>query len=102
MKIAKIEVFPISIPFIEYWAYSQGTYYEGEHVITKIHTDDGIVGIGEGTPVHIDGEAQEDSFYAVKKHIAPALIGEDPLNIERIRKKMDQAIFGAPSRESFD
>jgi L-alanine-DL-glutamate epimerase-like enolase superfamily enzyme len=42
----------------------------------QIHTDDGIVGLGEASPMQ-GGLA---SLFILKHHMAPALIGQDPLD----------------------
>ena len=49
MKIDRIELFHISIPFAKPYKLSKvyGTRYDAEAVVIKVHTDEGIVGLGE-------------------------------------------------------
>jgi len=66
-------------------AYSD--YLTGQFVIVEVHTDSGIVGYGEApctVTVGFYGETLESTVGAIRNHIAPKLLGEDPLNIRRI------------------
>ncbi len=48
-------------------------------VFVKIYTDEGISGIGEGTL-----EYKEKAFLGALEHIKEAIVGQNPLNIEKI------------------
>lgn len=78
MRIASIETIPLKeVPFPEpiSAAWSPGEMWRGlAFGIVKIHTDEGLVGIGAG------GAA---SMKRIEKHIVPALLGQDPLLIEK-------------------
>ena len=54
MKITRLELFHISIPFVQPYKLSKvyGTLVNADAVILKIHTDEGIVGWGEADPMH--------------------------------------------------
>lgn len=95
MKIERIEIIPVSIPLKKKVKISFTTWEKVEYVITKIFTNEGIVGVGESAPwVPISRESQETIIGIVSKHLAPILIGEDPFNIEKIWWKMDTAVPG--------
>lgn len=65
----------------------------GRHIIVQVFTDEGFVGVGEGAPrPHITGESLESAFLAIEKQLGPVLIGEDPLNLRIIHRKMDRAM----------
>jgi galactonate dehydratase len=57
-------------------------------VWVRIHTDDGITGLGEPYL-----ESHPDSVIAEVKRIEPLLIGEDPRRIEYLWSKMYEAIW---------
>ncbi|MEM3704121.1 MAG: enolase C-terminal domain-like protein, partial [Candidatus Bathyarchaeia archaeon] len=95
MSIKKIEAIPISVPLKKPFVISTGEMRTLDHVIVKVHTDAGIVGVGESAPVPIfSEESQEDVKAAIDKYISRVLIGEDIFDIEKILEKMDKAVQG--------
>jgi o-succinylbenzoate synthase len=98
MKITSIEVFPIAIPLKQPFKTSKAQQTMGNFVIVKVHTDEGIIGLGEGDPrPHMTGETLETTTYVLKKYICPHLIGENPLDIAKIHNIMDRLIELNPS-----
>jgi L-alanine-DL-glutamate epimerase-like enolase superfamily enzyme len=61
------------------WRTSRGRLFLS-NVIVKIHTDDGITGIGEAACD--DAEPVDVVTAMIDRHMAPELIGEDPMNWE--------------------
>ncbi|WP_138160603.1 mandelate racemase/muconate lactonizing enzyme family protein [Peptoniphilus catoniae] len=65
-----------------------------ESLLVKVTTDEGIVGYGEASPFEpVTGDCIGD-IEVFLEGIKPILIGEDPLAIERIHRKMDRHIVG--------
>lgn len=92
MRIKEIEVFSLEIPMKKTFKTSRAQQNIAKHVIVQIFTENGLVGIGEGAPrPHITGENLESALITIEKYLAPAIIGEDPLNIGLIHKKMERA-----------
>jgi L-alanine-DL-glutamate epimerase-like enolase superfamily enzyme len=97
MKITKIEAIPIEIPFKKPHELRYVTMYVCDHVITRVYTDQDIVGIGEVSNIHIiTEETQGSAVHAIRKILAPALEGQDVHNFAMITKKMDAALHGNP------
>jgi muconate cycloisomerase len=97
MKITKIECFCLQIPLVHAYALSNayGVQSQTEIVTIKVHTDGGIVGIGEGNPwPAFAGETRYSIVSTIKYLFAPKLIGEDPTNLNRIHQIMDSLILG--------
>ena len=90
MKIDRAEVYAVSIPYIKPFVNSWGTFPAGDHVILKLFAD-GLAGLGEAAVIQVDkgGEDQSAICNALTQRFGPALIGEDPFNIEGIMKKLD-------------
>ena len=67
--------------------HEKGGWSARNWLFVRVHTDDGLYGIGEasGWP-----RAVETAI----KDLTPLLIGEDPQNIERVWSKMLAAIMG--------
>ena len=68
MKIARIEVFQVE------WA--KGEPPEKRGAFLRVHAEDGTIGIGEASPMQ-GGLA---SLTILQHHVAPAIIGADPLD----------------------
>ena len=75
MKITKIEmIYP-----------QKGALIEGEHIPciwVRVHTDEGITGLGETYPLR---EAEQG---VIRGRLASMLIGQNPLEIERLWQEM--------------
>jgi L-alanine-DL-glutamate epimerase-like enolase superfamily enzyme len=85
MKIVKTEAIPVTLPIVPFSdAYS--SYDRMNYVIAKVHLDNGVVGIGEASPIDPSfyGETQQSIIAAIQKCIDPAIRGQDPQNINKI------------------
>ncbi|WHY01201.1 dipeptide epimerase [Neobacillus sp. DY30] len=101
MKITSIQLFAIHLPLKEPFIISYHTYDHMPSIIVKITTDEGIVGYGEGVPdQHVTGETWEGTFEIIKNTIGPVLIGQSPMEMERIHELMNKAIYGAPTAKA--
>lgn len=79
MKITEVETIPVSVPLPRTYA---GSYYSMTHratLITRVHTDEGIVGetYNGDEDVH-----QGDVQRIIAEDLAPRLTGKDPLAVE--------------------
>lgn len=92
MKITRIEPIPVSVPLKK--GLSAKTAH-GEHatslfVLVRVHTDQGIIGLGEATISALwSGETQASTVAAIKGYIEPVLVGKDPRDITACRRAMD-------------
>ena len=101
MKISEIEIYAIHLPLYEPFIISYATYDYMPSIIVKITTDTGIVGYGESVAdEHVTGESWEGTFAILKNTLAPKLIGQNPMNMERIHELMDSEIYGAPTAKA--
>lgn len=96
MRITRVDVCPVSIPYRSPYGISQGTAPDGKHVIIKVYTDQGVVGYGEAATIIPEraGGTQESIAFMLRDYFAPAIIGDDPLDYERILYKVDHIPFG--------
>ncbi|MEW5974810.1 MAG: mandelate racemase/muconate lactonizing enzyme family protein [Acidobacteriota bacterium] len=70
MKVVRLETF--------YWKDSSAAPWWPHWTWVRLHTDSGLVGLGETYPRN---SVQAEAIHA---HIAPAVLGKDPRDIERI------------------
>jgi L-Ala-D/L-Glu epimerase len=95
MKITRIEAFTADINYIKPFVINGGPSYVGDHVLTRVHTDEGIIGYGEGAPmVSYSDETQKDILNGVIDYLAPAVVGMDPFDLEAIHHRMEQVLPG--------
>jgi L-alanine-DL-glutamate epimerase-like enolase superfamily enzyme len=60
-----------------------GTIHDAEHVLVRVRTDDGLVGVAEASsPSYVYGESQASIVEAVRLWFRPALLGTDPFAVE--------------------
>jgi L-alanine-DL-glutamate epimerase-like enolase superfamily enzyme len=93
MKITRVEVIPFGIPIKQFTdAYS--SFDRSNAVLVKIFSDDGTVGFGEACAWEPEfyGETLESVSSSIKKYIAPKIIGQNPLDINRIMSIVDSTV----------
>jgi len=93
VKITRLEVFPIGLPYGRPYEQATGTAELAKRVVVKLHTDEGIVGLGEASTVLPDrtGESAEAITVILANHLGPLLLGEDPLQIQHVMQKLRRA-----------
>lgn len=79
MKITSVETLTVNVPF-RHRHRSYGRVGRGvTRTIVKVHTDDGITGLGE--TLHYQ------SKYVIDHVLAPAALGQDPRDLARLRAR---------------
>lgn len=83
MKITNMEVIPLMIPYRVAYQTANGIQPYGSKILVKLHTDEGIVGIGETCHINPDrtGEILETIAVALYRYFRPQLIGKNPFNL---------------------
>ncbi len=84
MKIDKIETFLLESPIEEPFGWSMGWAEKRTCLVTKITTDDGVVGWGEG-----GGSPSQSVIHDI---FAPILLGKDPGNINQLWHEFFQSL----------
>gem|GEM_PF-10738 len=99
MKIQSIRVYQVDLPLHEVtYKWSGGksvTVFDS--TVVAIHTDSGLIGWGESCPL---GPAYLPSYAggvrAGLAELGPQLIGLDPLELDRLNRRMDALLKGHP------
>jgi len=100
LGIERIEVYRVSLAYVEPFRIALGTSVKSENVIVRVLTDFGIEGWGEASPsFKITNETPETVINALTK-IGPRLIGMCPFKIEQIIEKIDEIIEGNTSAKA--
>jgi L-alanine-DL-glutamate epimerase-like enolase superfamily enzyme len=102
MKITKIEIIPVNIPFTRTLKTAIGDWSLAEFVIIRMYTDAGIVGVGEVPPwMAVSRTSQGAIIQILKDHICPVILGLDPFQVEKAWDLIDlhapgNAMAGTP------
>jgi L-Ala-D/L-Glu epimerase len=103
MKIVTVEAIPFAIPYRKPLRFASGEVHVADHVLVRVHTDDGVVGVAEAPPrPYTYGETQESIVAVVRKVFAPALVGLTLLERETARARMERTIGNPAARAAVD
>src|ERR1700693_3414223 len=99
MKIRRISAYRVELPLHE------GSYrWSGGKAVTvfdstvvRVDTDQGVVGYGEVCPLGAFYlPAYANGVRAGIAELGPHLLGEDPLSLQNLQRRMDSALKGHP------
>ena len=96
MKIREIKSTIVKINRRRDLATSYGVSTATNTVVLQVFTDEGIRGLGQtvaGAPW--GGDSVETVKHQIDQYLGPALIGEDPFDIQRLHAKMNATLRGA-------
>lgn len=103
MKITRIETIPVNVPINPERAIrgGRGSHTESPFLLVRIHTNEGIEGLGEVscTPIW-SGEDQFTAAHLIQRLLAPLLRGQDPTAIERLMAAVNAAVANNPFTKS--
>jgi L-alanine-DL-glutamate epimerase-like enolase superfamily enzyme len=102
MEITKTDIYCYNIS-IPPFTIATGTMSLAENIFIRVHTDEGLYGVGECSPLpYVTGENQATCF-AVAKEFASFLKGKNPLNIEERVNELHSLIAGNTTiKSAFD
>jgi L-alanine-DL-glutamate epimerase-like enolase superfamily enzyme len=97
LKITDIEIFLFDIPLTSPFRIAIGEMKAANDLLIRIHTDQGIVGLGEACPFPpITGETQATNAAAALS-IRDMLVGKDPLAIDALLRQIGPLVHSNPS-----
>jgi muconate cycloisomerase len=96
MKIVRVEPIPLRIPFAAPFRISHGEAREMlEVVLVRLHTDEGIVGVGETQAWRRQGSAETlvNLVRTITDHFEPILLGRSPFDVGGTLHALDDAMY---------
>ena len=92
-RIVDVETFLVDVPIERRFEQLDAVPARTTEVIVRVHADDGTVGIGTGAALHTVRGAVDDSplrpvARMVVDHLAPAVVGADPIRTEDVWQRM--------------
>lgn len=103
MKIQSIEAIPYEIPMRQPLMFASGQMDVADHVLVRITTDDGVVGIADVPPrPYTYGETQASVVGVIEKLFTTALTGMDPFARSEIQKKLHRTVGNFAAKGAID
>lgn len=103
MKITKIEAIPFSIPYRKPLRFASGEVGNAEHILVRVHTDDGLTGTAEAPPRPFTyGETQASIIGVIDTIFAPQLVGLSPLEREAIHARLNRTVANPTAKSALD
>lgn len=103
MKITQIEAIPFAIPYLKPLRFASGEVYAAEHVLVRVYTDDGVVGVAEAPPRPFTyGETQAGIVAVIEQIFAPQLTGLTLLEREPARARMERTVGNPAAKSAVD
>jgi L-alanine-DL-glutamate epimerase-like enolase superfamily enzyme len=99
VKITRIDAIPVAVPLRANLMIrsARGTHSVSPFLFVKVHTDEGITGLGEVscTP-RWSGEDHFTARHFIESILAPLLIGQDPTHIDDLNLKIERGVARNP------
>lgn len=103
MKIQLIEAIPYSIPYSRPLAFASGYVSDAEHVLIRIHTDQGVTGVADLPPrPYTYGETQQSAIAVIEQIFSPAILGLDPLERGKIHQILHRTVHNQTAKGAID
>ncbi len=104
MKITQIEAIPFKIPYHVPIRWGATGYMDSaEHVLVRIYTDEGLVGVAEALPrPTFYGESQASILYAIRNWFAPLITGLNPSHLEKVWAKLETVAWNPAAKGAID
>jgi L-alanine-DL-glutamate epimerase-like enolase superfamily enzyme len=103
MKLSKVEAIPFAIPYRKPLRFASGEVTVAEHVLVRVHTDDGVVGTAEAPPRPFTyGETQASIRAVIDGTFAPQIVGMSPLEREAIHARLNRTVGNPAAKSAID
>lgn len=103
MKITGIEAIPYAIPYTHPLEFASGSVATADHVLVRIHTDEGVTGVADAPPrPYTYGETQTSIKNVVEEIFAPQVIGLDPFDRQKVHAVMRRTINNQVAKGTVD
>jgi len=103
MKIALVEAIPYSIPYRKPLRFASGEITAADHVLVRVHTDDGLIGTADAPPRPFTyGETQTSVRSIVADHFGPSLTGLSALEREVVHGRLQRTVGNPVAKAAID
>lgn len=103
MKITAMEAIPFAIPYTKPLRFASGEVHTAQHVLVRVHSDDGVVGVAEAPARPFTyGETQESIVAAIQTLFAPRIVGMSVMDREAVHAVMDRTVGNPTAKSAVD
>jgi len=103
MKITHVDAIPFAIPYSKPLRFASGEVHVAEHVLVRVTTDDGVVGVAEAPPRPFTyGETQAGIVAVIDGIFAPQVIGLDLMEREQIHGRLARTVGNPTAKSALD
>ncbi|MBC3192437.1 enolase [Pseudonocardia sp. C8] len=103
MKIVAVEAIPFAVPYRKPLRFASGEVHTADHVLVRVHAEDGIVGVAEAPPrPYTYGETQASIRAVIETVFAPELVGLSVFDREKIHAVLDRTIANPAAKAGID
>ncbi|MFD7292156.1 mandelate racemase/muconate lactonizing enzyme family protein [Streptomyces sp. NPDC059897] len=103
MKITAIEAIPFAIPYRKPLKFASGEVHTAEHVLVRVHTDDGLTGTAEAPPRPFTyGETQASIVAVIGQLFEPQLLGLSPVRREAVHARLNRTVGNPTAKAAID
>lgn len=103
MKIAAVEAIPFTIPYVKPVNFASGQVQAAEHVLVRIHTDEGVVGVAEAPPrPYTYGETRDGILAVIRGVFAPQILGLRLTEREVITDRLARTVGNPTAKAAID
>ncbi|NKQ51353.1 enolase [Amycolatopsis sp. K13G38] len=103
MKITRVEAIPFAIPYRKPLKFASGEVHVAEHVLVRVHTDDGVVGIAEAPPRPFTyGETQAGIVTVIEQIFAPQVVSLSLLERETMVARLARTVGNPAAKSALD
>jgi L-alanine-DL-glutamate epimerase-like enolase superfamily enzyme len=103
MKIARVEAIPYAIDYRTPLHFASGEVRAAEHVLVRVHTDDGVIGTADAPPRPFTyGETQTSIRSIIEHQFAPAIVGLSILEREVVHARLNRTVGNPVAKAAVD
>ena len=103
MKITQLEAIPFTIPYSKPLRFASGEVHAAEHVLVRVHTDNGLVGVAEAPPRPFTyGETQAGIVAVIQQIFTPQVVGLTLLQREVVGARLARTVGNPAAKAAVD
>jgi len=103
VKITAVEAIPFAIPYVKPLKFASGEVHAAEHVLVRVHTDDGVVGVAEAPPRPFTyGETQAGIIAVINGVFIPQLVGLTLTEREVVNARLSRTVGNPTAKAAID
>jgi L-alanine-DL-glutamate epimerase-like enolase superfamily enzyme len=103
MKITEVEAIPFAIPYVKPLRFASGEVHSADHVLVRVHTEDGIVGVAEAPPRPFTyGETQTSIVAVIQQVFRPQVVGLNLAQREVVNARLNRTAGNPTAKAAVD